>query len=243
MEIHGKTIVITGGAKRVGRAVAEGLAARGASIAITYRTSKQDAQKVVTALCRHGVNAVAVRVDQRKLADIRRAVQIIEKELGPVDGLVNSASSFYPVVLGKTTEAVWNDLIQTNLTGPFWFAQQLGLRMKKRGRGKIINLIDVSVESPWPDYLPYSAAKGGLLTLTKGLAKALAPQVQVNGISPGPILFPPGMSAAEKKRVLDKTLLKRIGSPEDILRAMIYLLEADFVTGTILPVDGGRLLS
>ncbi len=243
MDIKGKVILVTGGAKRVGRVIAEGLAARGASIAITYRTSDVEAKDALRMLRRHGVEAVAACVDQRKPAQIRAAVRSIEKALGPVDALINSASSFYPVSLEKTTEAVWNDLIETNLAGPFWFAQALGPKMKRRGRGKIINMIDVSVESPWIDYLPYSAAKGGLATLTKGLAKALAPAVQVNGISPGPILFPSGISAAEKKKVLEKTLLKRVGSPEDILRAVVYLLESDFVTGIIMPVDGGRLLA
>lgn len=243
MDIRGKVILVTGGAKRVGRVIAEGLAARGASVAISYRTSDLEARKALQAIRKHGVEAVAACVDQRKPEHVRAAVRSIEKALGPVDALVNNASSFYPVSLEKTTEAIWNDLIEINLAGPFWFAQALGPKMKRRGRGKIINIIDVSVESPWVEYLPYSAAKGGLATLTKGLAKALAPAVQVNGISPGPILFPSGISATEKKKLLEKTLLKRAGSPEDILRAVVYLLESDFVTGTILPVDGGRLLS
>ncbi len=243
MDIRGKVIFVTGGARRVGRAVAEGLAARGASVAISYRTSGREARQAVQVIRRHGVKSVAMRVDQRKPAQIRAAVRSIEKALGPVDALINNASSFYPVSLEKTTPAIWDDLIAANLSGPFWFAQALGPKMKRRGRGKIINIIDVSVESPWVDYLPYSAAKGGLATLTKGLAKSLAPGVQVNGISPGPILFPAGISAAEKKKLLEKTVLKRAGSPDDILRAVVYLLESDFVTGTILPVDGGRLLS
>jgi NAD(P)-dependent dehydrogenase (short-subunit alcohol dehydrogenase family) len=123
------------------------------------------------------------------------------------------------------------------------FARGAGLAMKRQGRGLIINIIDVSVASPWVDHLPYSAAKGGLLTLTLGLAKALAPEVRVNGISPGPILFPPGTPRAEKEAALRKTLLKRIGSPADIARAVLFFLESDFVTGVVLPVDGGRLLA
>jgi NAD(P)-dependent dehydrogenase (short-subunit alcohol dehydrogenase family) len=234
MDLQGKVVLVTGGARRVGRIVAEGLAARGASVAISYRTSHKEARHVA---------AMAVQVDQRNTAQVRAAVQKIEKALGPIDVLINNASSFYPVSLEKTTPAIWRDLIDSNLSGPFWFSQAVGPKMKKRGRGKIINMIDVSVESPWVDHLAYSAAKGGLATLTKGLAKALAPAVQVNGISPGPILFPAGISAAEKTKLLEKTLLKRVGSPDDILRAVLYLIEADFVTGTIMPVDGGRLLA
>ena len=160
-----------------------------------------------------------------------------------VDILVNNASSFYPTPLEEVTEEQWEDLIQANLSGPWRFAQALGPVMKRRKAGKIINIVDTAAFRPWTSYLPYCAAKGGLVTLTWGLARALAPHVQVNGIAPGPILFPRGIPARERRAAVEKTLLKRAGSPEDVAQAALFLLEgSDYVTGVILPVDGGRML-
>ncbi len=244
MKLKGKVALVTGGAVRVGKAIALGLALRGCHVAITYRSSQRQALSTVRALKKHRIHAMAVRVDQRDGNQVRRAVKEILSHLGRIDILVNSASSFYPTPWDQVTEAQWNDLLATNLSGPWFFSQHVGAVMKRRKSGKIINMIDVSVYSPWKEHLPYSAAKGGLLTLTLGFAKALAPEVQVNGIAPGPILFPEGMPAQEKEKAIRRTLLKRCGSPKDILEAVLFFVEStDFVTGVILPVDGGRLLS
>lgn len=244
MKLAGKTALVTGGARRIGRALAVALAERGCRVAITYRTSRQEAESVVREIERRGVAGYAVRVDQRVPVQVKTAVRSILRRFGRVDILVNNASSFYPTPLEKVTPVQWNDLLSTNLAGPWWFAQALGPAMKQRGSGKILNMADVSVLSPWTDYLPYCAAKGGVVTLTLGLAKALAPQVQVNAIAPGPILFPSDVTPAQRRQALKKTLLKRVGSPKDIVAAALFLLGgSDFVTGVILPVDGGRRLA
>jgi len=244
VKLRGKVALVTGGAKRVGREIALALAGRGCAVAITYRSSRREAESTAAAIRRKGVRALAVGADQRDGDQVRAAVRAIEARLGRVDVLINNASSFYPTPLETVTEAQWDDLIGTNLSGPWRFAQAVSPGMKRRGQGKIINLVDSAAFSPWPTYLPYCAAKGGLVTLTWGLAKALAPKIQVNGIAPGPILMPEGIGAAEKRKAIKKTLLKRMGSPQDIVQAVLFLLEgSDFVTGVILPVDGGRLLA
>jgi len=244
VKLRGKVALVTGGAKRVGREIALALAGRGCAVAITYRSSRREAESTAAAIRRKGVRALAVEADQRDGTEVRAAVRAIETRLGPLDVLINNASSFYPTPLETVTEAQWDDLIGTNLSGPWRFAQAVSPGMKRRGQGKIINLVDSAAFSPWPAYLPYCAAKGGLVTLTWGLAKALAPKIQVNGIAPGPILMPEGIGTAEKRKAIKKTLLKRMGSPQDIVQAVLFLLEgSDFVTGVILPVDGGRLLA
>ena len=243
MKLKGKVALVTGGAKRVGRTIALGLAGRGCHVAITYRASRREAESTAAAIRRRGVRAIAVEADQRGGDQVQAAVREVESQFGRVDVLVNNASSFYPTPWRTVTETQWQDLIDTNLGGPWRFAQAVARGMKRRGQGKIINIVDVAVFSPWPAYLPYCAAKGGLMTLTLGLAKTLAPEIQVNGIAPGPILFPQGIGARDRRRAIEKTLLKRQGSPEDILQSVLFLLEgSDFITGVILPVDGGRLL-
>ena len=244
MKLKGKVALVTGGAKRIGREIALGLAGRGCHVAITYRTSRREADSTAAAVRRKGVRAMAVETDQRDGSQVREAVQAVEARLGRVDVLINNASSFYPTPLETATDSQWEDLIGTNLAGPWYFAQAVSAGMKRRGAGKIVNIVDAAAFSPWPSYLPYCAAKGGLVTLTWGLAKALAPKIQVNAIAPGPILMPKGVNPAERRRAIEKTLLKREGSPQDIVQAVLFLLEgSDFVTGVILPVDGGRLLA
>ena len=244
MKLRGKVALVTGGAKRVGRTIALGLASRGCHVAITYRTASSEASATVREIQKRGVKGLAVSVDQREGEEVRGAVRQIRSHFRRLDILINSASSFYPTPLEEVTDVQWDDLLNANLSGPWYFAQAAAPTMKRQRAGKIINIIDVAAFLPWVEYLPYCAAKGGLVSLTRGLAKALAPHVQVNGIAPGPILFPPGLSEQEKERAIRRTLLKRCGSPDDILQAVLFFLEgSDFVTGTILPVDGGRLLA
>lgn len=244
MKISGKVALVTGGAKRIGREMAIGLARRGCHVAITYRASRAEALATLKEIEERRVRGFAVKVDQRDPREVRQAVRRVLSTFQRIDILVNNASSFYPTPYEEVTPGQWQDLIQTNLSGPWWFAKEIGPIMKRQGRGKIVNIADVAAYAPWPNFLPYCAAKGGLITLTLGLAKVLAPQVQVNAIAPGPILFPPGISAQEKRQALRRTLLKRAGSPQDILQALLFFVEgSDFVTGAILPVDGGRLLA
>lgn len=243
MRLKGRVALVTGGARRVGRVLALALAQRGCDVAITYLSSARDARETAAEIRGIGRRALAIRVDQRDPAQVRRAVAETVSRLGRLDILINNASSFRPLSMEKITPVQWGEALAVNLSGPWWFAREAALRMKKKGQGKIINLLDISVLSPWMEYLPYSAAKGGLWTLTLGLAKALAPRIQVNGIAPGPILPPRALSALAAAKALEKTLLKRWGTPKEVAHAMLYLLEGgDFVTGVILPVDGGRRL-
>lgn len=244
MKLKGKVAIVTGGAKRIGREIALGLAQRGAHVIITYRTSRREALKTVSEIERYGVKGMAIQVDQRDASLVRRAVRSVNASFRRIDVLVNNASSFYPTPLDRVSQKQWRDLIDANLSGPWWFAKEAAAIMKRHGAGKIVNIVDSAAFLPWTDYLPYCAAKGGLVTLTWGLARALAPDIQVNAIAPGPILFPPGIKPQEKKAAIRKTLLKRAGSPKDMVQAVLFFLEgSDFVTGVILPVDGGRLLA
>ena len=242
MKLKGRVALVTGGAKRIGRHIALSLAGRGCHVAITYNTSKREAQETLRMIRRKGSRGLALRADQRDPDEVRQAVKELLAHFRRVDILINNASSFYPTPWDRATEGEWEDLIQANLAGPWRFCQAVAPVMRRQRSGQIINLVDSAAFRPWADYLPYCAAKGGLVTLTWGLARALAPHVQVNGIAPGPILFPPGTSAAARRAALEKTLLKRVGSPEEIVRAALFLLGSDFVTGVILPVDGGRML-
>jgi NAD(P)-dependent dehydrogenase (short-subunit alcohol dehydrogenase family) len=244
MRLQGSVALVTGGARRVGRILALGLAKRGCHVAITYRTSQKEAQKTCKEIEANGVRGVAIPVDQRDSRQVAYAVAEVRDRLGGLDILINNASSFYPTPWESVSAEEWMDLLATNLSGPWYFAQAAGRWMKRQGHGKIVNMVDVAVFSPWPNYLPYCVAKGGLVTLTRGLAKALAPQVQVNAVAPGPILFPPNLSERSKNQAIERTLLKRKGDPKDLLQAVLFFLEgSDFVTGVILPVDGGRLLT
>ena len=244
MRLRGQVALVTGGAQRVGRAIALDLGARGIRVALTYRTSATAATAVVRQLKQRGVRALAVAVDQADVGQIRAGVRTVERTFGRIDLLVNNASNFYPTPLASTTEAQWDDLLDVNLRAPFFFAQAVAPGMRRRRHGTIINIADVAAVNPWPTYLPYCIAKAGVIALTRGLAKALAPHIRVNAIAPGPILPPPDLSRSEARRALARTLLKRWGGPQEIVAAVRYLAEeTNFVTGHILAVDGGRLLA
>ena len=163
-----------------------------------------------------------------------------EEKLGPISVLINNAADFFPTPFFSTNEEEWDHFFQINLKAPFFLSQCVAKNMKHSGEGKIINLVDVSVDRPWIEFLPYCTSKAGLCSLTKGLARKLAPEIQVNAIAPGTILKPPNHSEMDIVSSVESSLLKRIGSSEDIVNAVEYLLKSDFVTGTILPVDGGR---
>jgi len=243
MDLKGRTALVTGGAVRVGRAIALGLADRGAHVAVTYRSSEGPARETVAALQARGVRALAVRCDQRYPAQIRAAVEEIEAQLAPIDVLVNSASIFERTPFAEATLEDWDSHLEVNLRGPWLFAQAVGPGMQARGEGAIVNMVDIAAERPFAGYLPYSVSKAGLVALTKGLARVLAPQVRVNGIAPGAVLWPEDYPDDQKAAYLEKTPLRRAGTPEDAAAAVLFLIEgSDFVTGVILPLDGGRSL-
>jgi NAD(P)-dependent dehydrogenase (short-subunit alcohol dehydrogenase family) len=240
MDIKGKTALVTGAAKRIGREIAVALAQAGAHIALHYNRSKTDAQKTCEYIQAMGVECFPVSADLSKPRDISRMVKNIRDQFKTIDILVNSASLFYKTPLEAASESDWDQLIGTNLKAPFLLSKEIGIAMAGGNGGKIINIADWSGLRPYRGYVPYCVSKGGLLTLTKALARDLAPSVQVNAVAPGPMLRPPDMPEAEAEAVAKKTLLGRWGSPKDIANAVKFLIENDYINGTVLVVDGGR---
>jgi len=241
MNLSGKTALVTGAAKRVGREIALGLARRGAKIVVHYNTSAADARRVVAEIKGMGVEALAVRADQSSAREVRAAVQKAATRFGGIDVLVNCAAVFQKTPWPDVTEQDWDFHLNANLKGPFLFAREASRHMR---RGKIVNFADWAVWRPYRNYLPYLVSKAGVVCLTQVLAKELAPHIQVNAVAPGPVLLPPKFTATEKRAVRNATLLRRLGSPADVVAAVLFLLEgSDFITGQVLVVDGGRLLA
>lgn len=247
LPLQKKTVLVTGGARRVGAAICRRLHAAGANVMIHYRASAVDARALAKALnaLRKG-SAACVKADLLQSETPRALVAACIAEFGRLDVLVNNASSFYATPVGEMNEGAWNDLIGSNLKAPLFIAQAAAAELKKR-RGSIVNIVDIHAEFPLKDYVIYSVAKGGLAALTRSLARELAPAVRVNGVSPGPILWPDAAiwkSAKTRKNILEHTLLKRVGEPDDIARAVEFLVaSAPYVTGQIIAVDGGRSIA
>jgi len=243
MTLEGRVVLVTGGAKRIGRAIALAVARHRARIAISYRTSAPDAHRTLKELAQLGAQALAVRADLSKPAEVRRLMARIQQRFGGLDVLVNSAATFERTPLAALSEREWDAALDTNLKGPFLCALYASRLMKQRG-GKIINLADWAGIRPYRDYLPYCVSKAGVIGLTKALAKELAPSIQVNAIAPGPILPPAGMSEQDRRRIVQRVPLKRWGNPQDIVNTVLFLIEGtDFMTGSTIFVDGGQLIA
>ncbi|HZP45948.1 MAG TPA: SDR family oxidoreductase [Candidatus Binataceae bacterium] len=244
MELKERVALVTGAGKRVGRAIALALAARGAALAIHYRSSRSEAESAVQQIIAAGGRAAAFAANLERVADIEQMVAQILERFGRIDVLVNSASVFYRKPLEELTEADWDINLDTNLKAPFFLAKAAGLAMRRQGAGKIVNIGDWAGIRPYNNYLPYTVSKSGLIGLTRALAKALAPEVQVNCVALGPVMPPEDYDAEEIERLRRATLTRTLGTPEDVARAVLYLCEgADFTTGATLMVDGGRLLN
>jgi len=240
MTLAGTRALVTGAGRRLGRAIAEGLAARGASVAVHYHRSEAEARATVAAIRAAGGAGAAFAADFADPAAVRRLAAAVTERLGPVDVLVNNASVYEARPLARLDERVWDENLDVNLKAPYLLSLELGRAMKARGAGKIVNLTDVAASRPHPDYVPYGVSKAGLVALTRGLARALAPEVQVNAVAPGPVLGPEGASADLRARILARTPAGRFGEAADVVEAVLYLIEAStFVTGTILTIDGG----
>jgi|SRR5450631_4198659 len=240
--LSGQTVLVTGAARRLGRAIAERLHQEGANLAIHYRRSGQEAQALAAQMnAVRPRSAEAFACDLRELALLPGLIAQTLAAFGRLDVLVNNASSFYPTPVGEITPEQFEDLIGTNLRAPLFLAQAAAHELRLR-RGLILNLIDIHGFKPLKRHPVYSAAKAGLLMLTQALARELGPEVRVNGIAPGPILWPDGpMDRDLKARIVARTILKRVGSPDDVARAALFFVrDAPYVTGQVLPVDGGR---
>ena len=241
-----RAVLITGAARRIGAAIARELHAAGARVILHCHRSRDEADALAAELdaIRPDSSAV-VQADLLQVAALPRLADDAARAFGRLDGLVNNASSFYPTSLGEIELREWEDLIGTNLRAPLFLSQAAAPHLRA-WQGAIVNIIDIHHERPLPDYVVYSVAKAGLAGLTRSLAVELAPDVRVNGVAPGAILWPEGgkhFSPAERARITEQTPLERVGSPEDVAGAVKYLLfDALFVTGEILAVDGGRRL-
>jgi len=240
MELQGKVALVTGSARRLGQAIALGLARSGVNIALHYHTSSGAAAATAAELRDLGVEVAQVQGDLAEVAQVERVVDRAAAAWGRLDILVNNAAVLLRTPVGTVTEQQWDTLLNTNLRGPFFCAQQAASLMKQTGGGAIVNFTDTGVAIAWPGYVPYLISKAGVEMMTYGLAKALAPEVRVNAIAPGPALLEDGHTAADRDIFRQRTLLKRLGGADSIVEAALYLLRADFVTGVVLPVDGGQ---
>ncbi|MBM4460844.1 MAG: SDR family oxidoreductase [Chloroflexi bacterium] len=242
MELRGSTVMITGGAIRVGRQLAIHMAQQGANILFTHLPGEpwEEAQAQIAAC---GAEVLAQPLDIRDTAQIRAVVARGLARFGQIAVLINSASVWLKAPFLEITEAQWDNALDVNLKGPFFLAQAVAAGMMRQGRGVIINITDISAFQPWAGYAPHGASKSGLVSLTKSLAVELAPTVRVNAIAPGTILLPPNCPPEVEHWLTDKALLKRIGHPTDVARLAQLIIECDYFTGSILQVDGGMALT
>ena len=237
--LDGQVALVTGGAKRIGRSIALRFAAEGAAIIVNYATSRGDADALAREIGASGPRAMAIQANVTKRADVTRMFAAIEKEFGRLDILVNNAGAFFEAKFEDLTDEQWDGILNINLKSQFLCSQAAAPIMKRRGRGRIINLSSLGGLLPWPSYTHYCVSKAGSIMLTRCLARALGPEILVNSIAPGTIQF---SDEAPDDDYIQRVPLHRTGTGEDIAGAAAYLATADFVTGQVLAVDGGRLL-
>ncbi len=242
---RGRVAIVTGAARRIGAATARQLHGRGLDVVIHYRGSGDEAEALRTELLERRSHSVAlIQADLADEAAPGRLRDIALDAFGRIDVLVNSASAFYPTPVGSATQAQWDELMASNLRAPFFLSQACGAELAAR-EGAIVNMVDIHGLVPLPNHPVYSQAKAGLVAQTRSLARELAPEVRVNGVAPGAILWPEGGESPEAgEEILERVPLARQGRPEDVAGAVAFLaLDAPYITGQILAVDGGRLLN
>lgn len=235
--------LVTGAARRIGAVIAETLHSHGFNVVIHCRSSRQEADALASSLeARRPGSAFVVAADLLETTKLPTLAETAAQRWGRLDVLVNNASSFYPTHIGNTSEAEWNDLIGSNLKAPFFLCQAC-LPHLQTWHGSVVNIIDIHAQRPLAKHAVYTAAKAGLNMLTRSLAKDLGPEVRVNGVAPGAILWPENdISDAEKEAIRASTPLQRTGSPADIADTVMFLVKNTFITGQIIAVDGGRSL-
>ncbi len=239
--LKGQVAVVTGAGRRIGREIALTLGRAGASVVVNYNQSRADAHTTVQEIKDGGGQAIAMRADVARPAQVRRMFQSVQQRFGRLDLLVNNAAIFFPVQWEKLTEEHWDRILGVNLKGPFFCAQEAARLMMRRKSGQIINISSLGGLQAWPDYAHYCSSKAGLIMLTRCLAKALAPDIRVNSIAPGTILFPGEIKSRMIENVIRATPLRKAGSGEDIAQMVLHLAcHGDFITGQIFAVDGGK---
>ncbi len=237
--LAGQVALITGAAKRIGHSIALRLASDGADIVVNYASSKPEADTLVAEIKSTGRRAIAVKADVSHRLDVQKLFSATENEFGRLDILVNNAGTFFPAKFEELTEEQWDHILNVNLKSQFLCAQSAAPIMKRQGRGRIINLSSLGGLLAWPAYTHYCVSKAGSIMLTRCLARALGPEILVNSVAPGTIQFP---GEAPDEEYIRPVPLHRTGTGDDIAQAVAYLATADFVTGQILVVDGGRAL-
>ena len=240
-KLTGRVALVTGAGKRLGRAVALRLAREGADVAVHYGKSEAEAREVVGEIEKLGRHAAAFSAELMDVAAIEKLVQNVASQFSRLDILVNCAANFLETKFRETSEAIWDASMDTNLKAPFFCAQAASPHLAKSGRGVIINFADIGGLLGWTEFLPHSISKAGVIMLTRILAKELGPAVRVNAIAPGTITMP-GDPPEWQTDFIKRAPLRRTGRPEEITDAVMYLIGAEFVTGQVLVVDGGRTL-
>jgi len=231
--------LVTGGAVRLGRALSLGLAEAGFNVVVHYHTSEAAAREVARRVEALGRRAVTVGADIGNPDQIPRLADAVEQEFGRLDLLVNSAASFRRGSFAEIDVQEWDEVFAVNLRGPFLLVQRLAPLLRKSG-GSVVNIVDLSAMEPWVGRPHHAVSKAGLLHLTRVMARVLAPDVRVNAIAPGTVLPPADFDPAALERERERTLLRTLGSPEDIVRTTLFLAESAFMTGEVITVDGGR---
>jgi NAD(P)-dependent dehydrogenase (short-subunit alcohol dehydrogenase family) len=240
-KLSGRVALVTGAGKRLGRVVALRLAEEGADVAVHYGKSKAEAGEVVREIEKLGRRAAAFSAELSDVSAVRGMIAEVAGHFGGLDILVNSAANFLQTKFAETSEAIWDASLDANLKGPFFCTQAATPHLAKSGRGVVVNFADIGGLFGWREFLPYSISKAGVIMMTKVLAKELAPNIRVNAIAPGTITFP-GDKPELEERFVERAPLRRSGRPEEIADAVMYLVTAEFVTGHVLVVDGGRTL-
>ena len=245
ISLSGKVALVTGASHRIGAEIVRSLHAEGMNIILHYRRSRDAAQKMQQELNeQRGESVILIQADLSETAKISEMVREAVKGWGRIDAIVNNASSFYPTPVGDIDENVWDDLIGSNLKAPLFLSQAAAPYLKQQ-HGSIVNIVDIHADRPLKNHTVYCVAKAGLVMMTKSLARELGPEVRVNAVAPGAILWPENdIDDVTKKRIVSGTVLKRQGSPDDIATAVKFLIkDANYMTGQVLNIDGGRTLS
>lgn len=237
-----RVALVTGGARRIGAAIVRALHAQGMRVVVHYRSSSDAAHALQDEL--NGLRPRSIMLVRGELLEVAKLENLVREALGAygrLDALINNASSFYPTPVGQTSEREWDDLLGTNLKVPFFLAQASAAALRE-SRGCIVNIGDIYAERPLPGHAPYCAAKAGLTGLTRALARELGPEVRVNAVAPGAILWPEhDTDEVAQQRIVSRTPLRRAGAPEDIAEAVVFLVRgAGFVSGQVISIDGGR---
>jgi NAD(P)-dependent dehydrogenase (short-subunit alcohol dehydrogenase family) len=242
MPLNNKVALITGGAVRVGKAIALELAERGVHVGFTYLNDAEPWEETLHEIRSRGVGAAAMSLDVRDGAQVRACVDHVSGRLGGIDILINNASVWLQRPFLELKLEEWEDVLSVNLTGPLLCSQAVAPLMLQRGGGTIVNIIDLSAFQTWPGFSAHTVSKAGLLALTRSMAAELAPLIRVNAVAPGTVLLPEGAGEDRQRWAVNNSLLKRIGAPEDVGKTVAFICETEFITGSIYLIDGGRSL-